>query len=290
LPDSHSRERPAAPAAPPSIVRSTSPRSALALAALVALPLGACSRSDAKAAGTTDVRASRRTGAPVIVPTGYVAGVAGTGRVVGTVAADGGAPADSVVRPTVDADACGAALTPETSPHSPTGLGNVVVWLADIRTGKPIPMEHRFDVAVERCALEPRVQGVLVGGTLDVSSADQLLHTLRFERQESGDSLASVSESENGSVVPIRGPLGSAGLVEIRDPRHSWEHGWVAVFDHPYYAVTGPDGHFSLDDVPVGTYSLHAWHERLGVTVQSVTVGSAETAVGMKLGGKGQGG
>ena len=49
-----------------------------------------------------------------------------------------------------------------------------------------------------------------------------------------------------------------------------------------------PARRFSIDDVPAGTYALHAWHERLGVTEQSVTVGAGETAVVVTL--KAQGG
>lgn len=258
-------------------------RSAASLLALASPVLVACSRSDAKAAGTTESPAARRSGPPVIVATGYTPGVAGAGRIVGTAGPDGAPPVDSVVQLTADTDVCGSSLTPETSSHSGAGLGGVVVWLADIKTGKPLPLARRFDVAVEHCTIDPRVQGVLVGGTMNVASEDQVLHTLRFERQESGDSLAAVSETEAGSLVPIRAPLAAPGLVAIVDPHHPWERGWVAVFDHPYFAVTGPDGRFSLDDVPAGTYALHAWHERLGVTTQSVTVGVGETAVTVKL-------
>jgi Polysaccharide lyase family 4, domain II len=268
----------------PSIVRFVMPRAALALIALAALPFTACSRADAKAEGTGPaVRNARRTGPPVIVASGYAAGTAGTGRIAGIAGPDGAPPIDSLVQISQDSDVCGTSLTPETALHSGTGLGGVVVWLADVKTGKPLPLARRFDVAVERCAIDPRVQAVVMGGTLDVSSADQVLHTLRFERPDSGDSVAVVSETESGSVVPVRAPVATPGLVAIVDPRHPWERGWLAVFDHPYFAVTDRDGHFSIDDVPAGTYSLHAWHERLGVTEQSVTVGAGETGVTLKL-------
>jgi hypothetical protein len=41
---------------------------------------------------------------------------------------------------------------------------------------------------------------------------------------------------------------------------HSWMQAWVYVFDHPYFAVTGPDGRFTLNDVPPGRYTLVAHH------------------------------
>ena len=51
--------------------------------------------------------------------------------------------------------------------------------------------------------------------------------------------------------------------------------GVVAVLDNPYFAVTDATGSFSLEQVPPGTYTIAAWHERLGEKVQSVTIGAS---------------
>jgi hypothetical protein len=48
--------------------------------------------------------------------------------------------------------------------------------------------------------------------------------------------------------------------------------------NHPYFAVTSPDGSFALRDVPEGTYQVRAWHERLGTTVSPVHVSAAGEA------------
>jgi Carboxypeptidase regulatory-like domain len=49
------------------------------------------------------------------------------------------------------------------------------------------------------------------------------------------------------------------------------------VLDHPYYAVTSTDGTFSLKGLPPGTYTIEAWHEKLGTQTQTVTVGEKDT-------------
>ncbi|WP_447979409.1 carboxypeptidase-like regulatory domain-containing protein [Candidatus Nitrospira bockiana] len=50
---------------------------------------------------------------------------------------------------------------------------------------------------------------------------------------------------------------------------------WALSIDHPYYAMTGPDGRFTLSDVPPGQYRLVAWHPAIGVTMERpVTVPS----------------
>jgi hypothetical protein len=42
--------------------------------------------------------------------------------------------------------------------------------------------------------------------------------------------------------------------------------------DHPFYAVTGPDGKFTLPNLPAGTYEIEAWHEKAGSKTAKVTV------------------
>jgi hypothetical protein len=48
---------------------------------------------------------------------------------------------------------------------------------------------------------------------------------------------------------------------------------YVAVVPHPYFAVTGADGSFELPNLPAGTYTIEAWHEKYDAMEQTVTLG-----------------
>lgn len=48
---------------------------------------------------------------------------------------------------------------------------------------------------------------------------------------------------------------------------------YIAVMDHPYFAVTGSDGRFSLKGLAAGAYTLEFWHEYYGVLIKEVNVG-----------------
>ena len=53
-------------------------------------------------------------------------------------------------------------------------------------------------------------------------------------------------------------------MVALRCDVHPWMRAWLAILDHPFFARTGPDGTFRLAGIPVGEYTLAAWHERFG--------------------------
>jgi hypothetical protein len=52
---------------------------------------------------------------------------------------------------------------------------------------------------------------------------------------------------------------------------------YISVVDHPFFAVSGADGSFTIKGLPPGTYTIEAIHESLGSKEASVTVGDAES-------------
>ena len=66
-------------------------------------------------------------------------------------------------------------------------------------------------------------------------------------------------------------------MVPFKCDVHGWMNAYVGVVEHPYFAVTDKDGKFSLKGLPPGTYTIEAWHEKLGTQTAKVTLGAKET-------------
>jgi hypothetical protein len=251
-------------------LRSSPARSAILLLALAApLALGGCS-SDHESAGATD--ADGRAASVRRLPPYRERSVANGGRLEGTVELREAAPADTVVAPQGElALLCGGtALRVPLVEAQGRRLGETVVWLEDVREGKPLPRSRRFSLESERCRFRPRVQGAIAGGILNLMSADAIVHRTSLVRN--GAVVETVEHPDAGSVVPLESVLAAPGLVEARSETIPWLRAWIHVFDHPYFAVTQRDGRWSLDSIPPGTHRLVFWHPRFGARDTTVSV------------------
>jgi hypothetical protein len=52
---------------------------------------------------------------------------------------------------------------------------------------------------------------------------------------------------------------------------HPWMRAFVFVFADPYHAVTTTAGKFELKNLPPGTYTIEAWHEKYGDPCRSTS-------------------
>jgi hypothetical protein len=260
-------------------VGSVTPRT-LGAAALLALATAACRANGDSPADSAQARAGHgvfrnaTSGGYTVVP------VASPGQVSGTITVGGDIPVDTVVHPTSDVTTCGTELTDVTIEHNGPLLSGAVVWLDGVRSGKALPLIRRYDVINEGCLIVPRVQAAIAGGTINVRSLDPVTHRTRLVRAGETKPVALVTETDEGQVVPLDHALDVPGQLEVRCDQHPWTRGYIAVFDHPYFAVTSANGAFAFDSIPPGKYTLRVWHERLGTASREVTIsaGKAVTA------------
>ncbi|MGI9076340.1 MAG: carboxypeptidase regulatory-like domain-containing protein [Gemmatimonadaceae bacterium] len=248
------------------------------IAALLALVFyaSACGEPDPEANATESHAVTGASELEIPRPPYRASFVPNGGTIAGAVELVGDVPADTTVEPPVGSSECSAGtIRIPLIQRSGRRVAEVIVWLDDARAGKPLPDTRRFTIAIARCGFEPRVQAAIAGGMLNVMSHDPIEHRTRFVAASNGKTIETILQHDAGAVVPVETVLKRAGRVLVRSDLHTWMRGWIQVFDHPYFTVTGAAGDFRLDDVPPGRYRLVAWHPRLGERDTTVSVNSA---------------
>jgi plastocyanin len=153
-------------------------------------------------------------------------------------------------------------------------LGNVFIYVKSGLTGSyPAPAEKK-ELDQVGCMYTPRVQGIQAGQTMIIKNTDATLHNVHALAKSNQE----FNQAQPQGVPPIEKTFDKAELpVHVKCDVHPWMNAYVAVVDNPFYAVSGEDGAFSIDKLPPGTYTLEAWHEKLGTKTQEVTIAPNQT-------------
>lgn len=190
------------------------------------------------------------------------------GLITGTVSLKGDPPGPYVIWVKKNADIFGEKLPDERLLVSREGrVRNTVVYLAHVSQGKAWPKKE-FPLLNEGGRFIPHVQVVRRGTSLEIRNQDPLLHNVHA--LQGGKTLFNVALPLKGQKA--RRPLPEVGIVDLMCDVHDWMSAWIVVLEHPYFAVTGEDGTYSITEVPPGSYRLMAWHEKLGTIQKEVTV------------------
>lgn len=184
----------------------------------------------------------------------------------------GSPPGPFVIWVKKNADVFGEKLPDERVIVSGNGkIKNVVVTLEGITEGKRWP-DHRPQMLNKGGLFVPHLLVARTGAQLEVINQDPVLHNTHAYLN--GKTLFNLAQPNRDQV--IRRPLRRPGYVNVMCDSHDWMTAWITVLDHPYFAVTGEDGAWKITDVPPGTYTLSAWHEKLGRQQVRVTVTAKE--------------
>ena len=200
------------------------------------------------------------------------------GSIAGRVAFAGTPPASTPISVTADricAEQHPGGIAPEEVVVDNGALENVFVYVKDGLDG------YYFDVPSEAvkldqrgCRYVPHVTGVRVGQPLTISNSDDTAHNVHalpaanegFNRGQALKNMASTKVFTKPEV-----------MIPFRCDMHPWMHAYVGVVDHPYFAVTSNGGRFELKNLPPGTYTIEAWHEKLGTQTQQVTIATNQS-------------
>ena len=210
---------------------------------------------------------------------GGAAGPTGNATISGVMHFTGTAPANPKIDMSQESACQSKYTTPPTDPQfvvSDGKLGNVFVY---VKSGLPngakyTPPSTPVEIDQNGCLYHPRVFGVMIDQDIVIKNSDNVLHNIKAVPKENRG--FNISQPSAG-MTSKRKFTTQEVMVPLECNVHGWMHAWVGVLPHPFFATSGPDGSFSIKNLPPGTYTIEAWHEKLGTQTQNVTVGAGET-------------
>ena len=220
--------------------------------------------------GTAAPAASTAAAAPAASPD--------AATLTGTVKFEGAAPKMAAIQMSADPYCQSQHSSPATDQDVVVGsageLANVFVYVKNI-TGTYPPPATPVVLDQKGCQYHPHVNAIQVGQTLQIKNDDATLHNVH--------AMPNVNSQFNEGQ-PVQGMVSEKKLDKVEETPfkikcdvHGWMRSYMAVMPHPFYSVSSDKGTFSIANLPPGTYTIVAWHEKYGQQEQSVTVGAKES-------------
>ena len=157
-------------------------------------------------------------------------------------------------------------------------LVNVLVYVSKGLEGKEFDPPSKPAVLDQvGCMYTPHVVGVMVGQTLEVRNSDATLHNVMSSPRNNPAFNFGMSVKGGKNNVVFKAP---EMKLNTKCFMHPWMSAYVHVMEHPFFAVTGEDGTFTLRGLPAGEYEITVLHEASVMeptpATASVTVGAGE--------------
>ena len=150
-------------------------------------------------------------------------------------------------------------------------LKNVIVYISEGLGDRSFdPPKEPAVFEQKGCTYSPRILGVRARQTFELINSDPTSHNIHPAPQNNRE----WNIFQPPGSAPIEQTFAREEIIPVKCNVHPWMKGYIAVFKHPYFAITEKDGTFDLKNVPPGDYVIQAWHEKYGVLAQKVTLGS----------------
>jgi len=196
--------------------------------------------------------------------------LAAAGNLTGKVTLSGTPPAEKEIAPLKDDATCGKLITgTPTTKFFVVGpnkeLADVVVVVKGLE-GKSTGASAAPAVLDQKgCEYTPSILAVQTGQKISVKNSDPVMHnvhstpTVTGNNEENKGQMAGAQDLSFSFAKP-------ENFLRFKCDVHPWMFAWATVVDHPYFAVTGKDGSFTIKDVPPGKYKVVALHRKGALT------------------------
>ncbi len=150
---------------------------------------------------------------------------------------------------------------------------DVLVYLENVEgTFEPPPENPVVDQ--KDLTFIPHVLPVLVGTTVLFTNNDKVKHNVFSPSKCCKFNLGTY---DAGVVREVT--FDTPGVTNVLCNVHTEMSAFIIILQNPYFAITDPDGKFSIKSIPPGTYKIKTWHEKLREKEQDITVVEGEIVI-----------
>lgn len=202
------------------------------------------------------------------------------GTISGTILFNGKAPRPIEIDMAQD-PACGLAKSPNKTEQYVVNdgkLANVFVYIQD-GLGNRVYMPSTAPVVMDQkgCRYVPHVVGVMAGQPVEFRNSDPTMHNVHVITPDGSNPTGfDISQPPMGGTQQHIFKTPDL-MLPVRCNNHPWMEAFINVASSPFFAVTGPDGHFEIHGLPPGNYTLAAVQEKLETKTQPISVESQKT-------------
>lgn len=155
----------------------------------------------------------------------------------------------------------------------PKYLKDAIAYIEQMPGTFDPPKDHAV-MDQKNMAFIPHVLPIVKGTTVDFLNSDIVQHNVY-----SPDAIADAMNLGTWFKGEVRSfTFNKPGVASIRCNVHADMLAYILVLQNPYFARVDKEGRFSITNVPVGTYIVRLWSERLKAEDQQVRVISGPPA------------
>ena len=160
-----------------------------------------------------------------------------------------------------------------------TGLASnadAVVYIQQVAGTFPAPAKPS-DIDQRSMKFAPHVLPIVVGTTVRFLNSDPTPHNV-FSPDHEKYNLGTWPQGQtkdHAFAACAKAPCVYVQLCRV----HPEMEAYVVVLQNPFFVVTGSDGHYKIDNVPPGNYSVGVWHAKEKAPAKPVIVDASKPAV-----------
>jgi len=196
--------------------------------------------------------------------------------ITGTITFKGTPPAEKEITPIKDDPNCSAlypsGIVPTTKFYvvdARGDLADVVVSLEGVPANSTGASAAPAMLDQKGALYTPQIIAIQTGQKLVVKNSDPFVHNVHTKPADNPES----NEVQMAGGADLTYSFAKPEMfLKFQCDVHPWMFAWVSVFDHPYFAVSGADGKFTIKNVPPGKYTLSAAHRKLGTQTAAIEV------------------